>query len=41
MIKIKSYKVNYMLEDMEELEDEQEKAEAGKRWEALRKKLNW
>ena len=31
----KSYKVKYMLEDIDELEDEREKAEAGKRWEAL------
>ena len=30
-----------MLEDIEELEDEREKAEAFKRWEALQKKLNW
>ena len=30
-----SYKVKYMLEDIDELEDEREKAEAGKRWEAL------
>ena len=37
----KSYKVKYMLEDIDELEDEQEKAEAGKRWEALQKELNW
>ena len=37
----KSYKVKYMLEDIEELEDEREKAEAGKRWQALQKKLDW
>ena len=37
----KSYKVKYMLEDIEELEDEREKDEAQKRWEALKKKLNW
>ena len=37
----KSYKVKYMLEDIEELEDEQEKTEAEKRWQALQKKLNW
>ena len=36
-----SYKVKYMLEDIEELEDEREKAEAGKRWQALQKKLDW
>lgn len=37
----KGYKVKYMLEDLDELEDEREKAEAGKRWEALQKKINW
>jgi len=36
-----SYKVKYMLQDIEELEDEREKAEALKRWKALQKKLNW
>ena len=37
----KSYKVKYMLEDIDELEDEREKAEAGKRWEALQKERKW
>lgn len=37
----KSYKVKYMLEDIAELKDQQEKDDAWKRWEALKKKLNW
>ena len=36
-----SYKVKYVLEDIEELEDEREKAEAWRRWQALQKKHNW
>ena len=37
----KSYKVKYMLEDIEELTDEREKAEARKRWQALQQTLSW
>ena len=39
--KWKSYKVKHIEEDIEELEDEHEKDEAKKRWDALKKKLNW
>ena len=37
----KSYKVKHIEEDIEELEDEREKDEAKKRWNALKKKINW
>ena len=33
--------MKYMLEDIEELTDEREKAEARKRWQALQQTLNW
>ena len=36
-----SYKVKHIEEDIEELEDEQQKAEAKKRWAALKEKLDW
>ena len=36
-----SYKVKHIEEDIEELEDEQQKADAKKRWATLKKKLNW
>lgn len=36
-----SYRVKYIEEDIEALEDKQEKDEAKKRWVALQKKLNW
>ena len=37
----KSYKVKHIGEDIEELEDEHQKAEAKERWAALKKKLDW
>lgn len=37
----KSYKVKHIEEDIEELEDGRQKDEARKRWDALKKKLNW
>ena len=39
--KLKSYKVKHIEEDIEELKDERQKDEAKKRWNALKKKLNW
>lgn len=36
-----SYKVKYMLEDIDELEDEREKVEVGKRWEVFQKEFKW
>lgn len=36
-----SYKVKHIEEDIEELEDDQQKVEAKKRWATLKKKLNW
>ena len=37
----KSYKVKHIEEDIEELEDEQQKAEAQEKWASLKKKLHW
>lgn len=37
----KSYKVKHIEQDIEVLEDEQQKAEAQQRWDALKKKLHW
>ena len=36
-----SYKVKHIKEDIEELEDEQQKAEAQERWAELKKKVHW